>query len=445
MIELSPEIVTAIMLGCVVFGGVLLGYPFAITVGAIALIMGYLLLGANAFNLIYMRIYDLTSSYIILAVPLFIFMGNMLEQTGIAEKMYAALYIWLGSLRGGLAVITVLIGAILAACVGIVGASVTMLSIIALPAMLNRGYDKSLATGAVAAGGTLGTLIPPSILLIIYGPLAQVSVGKLFFGAFLPGFLLAGLYCTYIVVRCLLKPELGPPVSVEGEKISFTKKTAILLKALAPPALLIIAVLGSIFLGIAPPTEAAAVGAFATTIMAMAYRVFSFKVLKDVAQKTLGISGMIYLIGGLSYAFIGIFLSAGAGNVVADFILTAPVGRWGAFAVTMLIIFMLGFVIDNLGIIFIMVPIIAPVAPSLGFDPVWFGLMVIINLQMSYMTPPMAVTIFYIRSSAPPELGVTTVDIIRGIVPFVGLIFIVLFLCTFFPQIILWFPSMMIK
>ena len=444
MIELSPELATIIMLAGVVFG-VLLGYPIAIPVGALALIVGYLFFGDVVFKLLYMRVYSLVTNYVLLAIPLFIFMGNMLERAGVAEKMYDALYLWLSGFRGGLAIVTVLIGTVLAACVGIVGASVTMLSLIALPSMIRRGYSKSLASGAVAAGGTLGTLIPPSILLIIYGPMALVSVGKLFFGAIFPGLLLSGLYCSYILLRCLFQPEIAPPVPFEERKIPFMKKTTMLAGSLLPPAILIIAVLGAIFFGIAPPTEAAAVGAFAATLLTVAYRRFSWRVLKETALQTLRISGMIYLIGGLAFAFVGVFIMAGAGKVVEELVLATPGGRWGALAMVMFIVFLLGFIIDNIGIIFIMVPIVSPIAPVLGFDPVWFGLMIIINLQMSYMTPPMAVTIFYIRGAAPPELGVTTADIIRGVAPFVGLIIIGLGLCVAFPQIILWLPGMMVK
>ena len=444
MIELSPELATIIMLVGVVLG-VLLGYPIAIPVGALALIIGFLFFGEATFKLLYMRVYTLITNYVLLAIPLFIFMGNMLERAGVAERMFDSLYLWLSGFRGGLAIVTVLIGTALAACVGIVGASVTMLSLIALPAMIKRGYSKSLAAGAVGAGGTLGTLIPPSILLIIYGPMALVSVGKLFFGAIFPGLILSGLYCSYIILRCLIQPKIAPAVPVEERKVSFINKTTMLVTSLLPVTILILAVLGVIFFGIAPPTEAAAVGAFCATLLTIAYRRFNWQVLRETALGTLRISSMIYLIGGLAFAFVGIFIQVGAGKVVEELVLATPGGSWGAFAMVMFIVFILGFFIDILGIMFIMVPIIAPIVPVLGFDPLWFGLMIIINFQMAYMTPPMAVTIFYIRGSAPPELGVTTGDIIRGVFPFVGLVIVGLGLCVAFPQIILWLPGMMVK
>jgi len=444
MIHLSPEIITIIMLGGVLLG-VMTGYPVAIPVGALGLIMGWLLFGAGAFNMYYERLFTLIHSYVLLAIPLFVFMGIMLESSGIAEKMYASLYLWLSGLRGGLAIITMLVGTILAACVGIIGASVTMLALLALPSMVKRGYSKSLASGTVCAGGTLGILIPPSIMLVVYGPMAGISVGKLFMAAFIPGFLLSGLYITYIAIRCFLQPEIAPAVPAEERAVPFWKKTAMLATALVPPGLLILAVLGTIFFGIAPPTEAAAVGAFAATLLTIAYRRFSFDILKHTALETLKVTSMILLIGGLSFAYVGVFVPAGGAKVVEAFIRAAPGGHWGAFAMIMFIIFLLGFFIDWIGIIFIMVPILAPIAPAIGFDPLWFGMMIMINLQMAFLTPPMASAIFYLRGAADPELGVTMGDIIRGVTPFVMLIIVGLGLCVAFPQIILWLPSVMIK
>jgi len=372
-------------------------------------------------------------------------MGSMLERTGITERLYGALYLWLSGFGGGLAVTTVLIGTIMAACVGIVGASVTMLTLVALPSMLKRGYDKSLAAGSCAAGGTLGILIPPSIMLVIYGPMAGISVGKLFMAAIFPGLVLSGLYCSYIVTRCFFRPKMAPPAPVEERAIPLVKKTAMLVVSLVPPGLLVLAVLGAIFSGVAPPTEAAGIGALAATLLAIGYRRFGWQTLKEVTTTTLRVSGFILLIGSVSFAFTGVFIGAGCGDVVRDLILAAPGGRWGAFAVIMFICFLLGMFIDWIGIVFILVPIITPIATALGFDPLWFGMMVCINLQMAFMTPPFAAAIFYLRGSVAPELGVTTGDIIRGVIPFVGLIIIGLGLCIAFPELILWLPHRMIK
>jgi len=444
MIELSPEIVTIIMLGGLLLL-VITGYPFAIVIGAIALGVGYVLFGPPTFDIMYVQMFSILGNYYFLAVPLFVFMGLMLQSSGTAERMYAALYLWLGGLRGGLAIITVVLGTILAACVGVIAASVSMLTLIALPAMIKRGYDKSLAAGAVCAGGTLGILIPPSVMLVIYGPMASISVGKLFMGAFMPGLILAGLYSGYIALRCLLQPKMAPPVPVEERAVPFIKKMVILITSILPPIFIILSVLGVIFMGIAPPTEAAAVGAVAATVLAIVFRKFNWQVLKDVALRTLTITVMIQLIAALSVAYTAIFLKAGGGHVVEEAILAVPGGRWASFVVIMFIYFLLGFFIDFLGILFIMVPILAPLAPILGFDPVWFGIMICVNLQMSFLTPPMAAAIIFLRGTAAPELGVNMSDVIRGVFPYVGLIMIGLALMIAFPEIILWLPALMIK
>jgi tripartite ATP-independent transporter DctM subunit len=368
----------------------------------------------------------------------------MLGYSGITERMFSALYLWLSGFRGGLAITTILLGTILAACVGIIGASVTALAIIALPAMVKRGYSKSFASGAVCAGGTLGILIPPSIMLVVYGPMAALSVGKLFFGAFCPGFMLSAMYCTYVAIHSFLKPHIAPAVPMEERAVPWLKKTTDLVTSMAPPAVLILAVLGSIFAGVAAPTEAAAVGALAATLMAVAYRRFSFKVLKDTATETVKVTGMVLLIGATAFAFVGIFIRAGGGDIVEELILGAPGGKWGAFAIIMFIVFLLGYFIDWLGILFIVVPIITPVGEALGFDKLWFAMMICVNLQTSFLTPPFAYAIFYLRGAADPSLGVETGHIIRGVIPYVLIILVGLGLLIAFPQIILWLPGQMI-
>ncbi|HEY82013.1 MAG TPA: TRAP transporter large permease subunit [Dehalococcoidia bacterium] len=445
MIDLSPEMTAAVMLA-VVFIGVMLGFPLAFVIGGIAVTMGILLFGpALATDIMYRRAYSLLSNYILLAVPGFIFMGVMLGYSGITEKMFSALYVWLGGFRGGLAVVTILVGTIMAATVGIIGASVTALAIIALPEMVKRGYSKSLASGAVCAGGTLGILIPPSIMLVVYGPMAALSVGKLFFAAFIPGFILSGLYITYITIYSFAKPQVAPVVAPEERAVPLLKKTADLFISLVPPAILIMAVLGSIFMGIATPTEAAGVGALAATLLAVAHRRFNLQVLKEAARETLVVSGMVMAIGAMAFAFVGVFMRAGGGDAVKEIILAAPGGKWGIFAIVMFVVFMLGYFIDWLGILFIVVPIITPVGDALGFDPLWFAMMICVNLQTSFMTPPFAYAIFYLKGAADPSLGITAGDIIRGVFPFVFLILIALGLLVAFPQLILWLPGQMIK
>jgi len=444
MIELSPEIITILMLGGLIVA-VVSGFPIAMPIGTVALIVGFLAFGNSVFGVIYQQIFAIFHSYVLLALPLFIFMGVVLEYSGIADKMFDALFLLLSGLRGGLAIITVLLGTLLAACVGVITASVTVLTSLALPAMIRRGYDKSLAAGAICAGGSLGILIPPSVMLVIYGPMARISVGKLFMAAMFPGLLLSTLYVGYIAIRCLIQPKLAPTIPEEERAVPVLYKLRLLFTALLPPLVIILSVLGTIFSGIAPPTEAAAVGAFAALILTAIYRRLNWVTFKNILLKSLNISCMAMLIGAMSVAFTGVFLRAGAGDVVQKVVLAAPGGRWGAFAVVMLIYFILGFFIEWIGIFFIMVPILAPLAPILGFDPIWFGMMICINLQMSFLTPPYAFAIFVLRGVAPPELGVTTADIIRGVIPYIILIVFGLVLCISFPQIILWLPAQMIK
>lgn len=444
MISLSPETVAVLMLGGI-FVGVLLGFPLALSVGGVGVVIAILLFGPKiASELYYGRFFSGLENYVLLAVPLFIFMGIMLEHSGVAEGMYDALYLSFGGLRGGLAITTILIGTVVAACVGIIGASVTMLALIALPAMINRGYDRSLAAGCVAGGGSLGILIPPSVMLVVYGPMANLSVGRLFFGAFLPGFLLSAMYIAYIVVRCLIQPNLAPPVPASERNVPGSVKLWKLAKSMLPPTILILAVLGSIFFGVAAPTEAAGVGALAATVLAVAYRKLTWPILKQTAQDTVRTSGMVLLIGAMAFAFVGVFMRANCDEVVTNFLLSAPGGKWGMFAIVMIICFLLGFLIDWLGIIFIMVPIVTPVAAAAGFDPLWFAMMICVNLQMSFMTPPFAYALFYIKGAADPKLGVATSHIIAGMVPYVFIIVLALALCIIFPQIILWLPSKML-
>jgi len=444
MISLSPETVAVLMLGGI-FAGVLLGYPLAISIGGVGIVIALLLFGPRiASELYYGRFFSGLENYVLLAVPLFIFMGIMLEHSGVAEGMYDALYLSFGGLKGGLAVTTIIIGTVVAACVGIIGASVTMLALIALPAMINRGYDRSLAAGCVAGGGSLGILIPPSVMLVVYGPMANLSVGRLFFGAFLPGFLLSAMYIAYIVVRCLIQPNLAPPVPASERAVPASVKLYKLAKSMLPPVVLILAVLGSIFFGIAAPTEAAGVGALAATLLAVGYRRLTWPILKQTAQDTVRTSGMVLLIGAMAFAFVGVFMRANCDEVVTNFLLAAPGGKWGMFIIVMVICFLLGFLIDWLGIIFIMVPIVTPVAAAAGFDPLWFAMMICVNLQMSFMTPPFAYALFYIKGAADPKLGITTGHIISGMIPYVFIIVIALLLCIAFPQIILWLPGKML-
>lgn len=444
LIELSAEAVTILMLGGVL-GLVMTGFPIAFVIGSVAFFVGLLVFGpTTTFHILYSRFYDLSLNYPYLAVPLFTFMGVILQHSGVTKDLYDSLYEALGRLRGGLAVVTIIFGTILAACLGVIAASVTILTLISLTPMIRRGYDKALASGSIVAAGTLGILIPPSIMLVVYAPQAGLSVGQMFMGAVFPGLLLSGCYITYVVTRCALNPSLGPAIPPEQVTPFDSKKMARLLVALVPPVLLIAAVLGTIFAGIAPPTEAAAVGCSAAILLAIGYRKFSWELLRKASLETMRVSAFVVMIAAMCYAYVGIFMSAGAGDVVADFILAVPGGKWMSFFVIMAIVFVLGMFIEWIGIVFIVVPIFSPIIASLGFNPLWAGMMVCINLQMAFQTPPMAMSIFVLKGTAPKELGVTIADIIRGVVPFVIIIMVVLVLCSLFPGIITWLPAKMI-
>lgn len=444
MFELSAEIVAFLMLGGV-FTLVLTGFPIAFVIGSVAFIVGILVFGpTTTYHILYSRFYDLSLNYPYLAVPLFTFMGVVLQHSGITKDLYESLYESLGQLKGGLAIVTVIFGTILATCLGVIAASVTILTLIALRPMISRGYDKSLAAGTIVASGTLGILIPPSIMLVVYGPQAGISIGQMFMGAVFPGLLLAFSYVAYVAIRCGLDPKLGPPIPKDQiTPFSFAKVWR-LMKSMVPPVMLILAVLGTIFSGIAPPTEAAAVGCLASILLAIAYRKFSFDLLKHASLETLRVSTFVVMIAALCYAFVGVFMSAGSGEVVSNLILSVPGGKWASFSMIMVIVFLLGLFIEWIGIVFIIVPIFSPILAALGFNPLWAAMMICINLQMAFQTPPMAMSIFVLKGAAPEDLGITMSDIIKGVMPFVLIIMIVLFLCTVFPAIITWLPEKMI-
>jgi len=425
--------------------GVLLGYPLFYSLGAVALLVGLMTIGVPVFKILHLRVLGQLYNSTFLAVPLFVFMGIMVEKSGAAESLYDGILMTFGGIRGGLAIGTILMGTVLAACVGVVAASVTTMALIAAPTMLRRGYQKELTAGCICAGGTLGILIPPSIMLVIYGPMAQISVGKLFMGAFMPGFMLSGLYIIYIVILSIVKPSVAPVPSQEELAIPLGTKLFALVKGLVPPMFIILAVLGSIFFGVATPTEAAAVGCVASTLLAAAYGRFNLELLKSASRDTLRIGAMAMAVGLGATMFTAVFLRLGGGEAVSSLLTAAPGGKWGFFALTMFIIFILGMFIDWIGILFVMIPLVSPIGEAVGFDPLWFAMMICINLQMSFLTPPFAYAIFYLKGMAPPEWGMETGHIIRGVIPFVIIILIGMALCVAIPDIILWLPHQMIK
>jgi tripartite ATP-independent transporter DctM subunit len=445
MIELSPELAT-IALFALLIVLITTGYPLALVLGGAAMIIGYIGRGFAIFDIFYLRAFSVVTEYTFMAIPLFIFMAVMVEKSGISEQLFQTLFIWIGKLRGSLAIVTIITGTILAATMGIFSASVVMLGLVALPAMMERGYQKELATGSICAAGCLGILIPPSLMLILYGPMSGISVGKLFIAAIPSGFVLSGLYMGYIIIRCLINPKLGPPPPMEEiTAVSLGRKVQLLFTSLVPPVVLIGAVLGSIFFGLATPTEAAGVGALASFIMATAYRRLTWQVVKDTTFHTLKVSSMICLLVIGGFMFTGTFMALGCGEVVKEFILWVPFGRWGSFAIIMFIVFALGMFIDWVGILLIIIPIVTPIAQTLKFNELWFAMMICISLQIAYLSPPYAPAIFLLRGVIPDSFGISTNTIIRGVLPYILLISVALALFITFPGIITWLPDKMIK
>ena len=412
-------------------GLLLLGIPVAFVFGGIAIVFALLTpeLGLDVFNLLSFRIYGLMSNTTLMAVPLFIAMGLILEKSQMAERLLVSMSSLFRSVRGGMAVSVVLVGAMLAASTGIVSASVVMMSVIALPLMVNAGYSKSLASGTVAASGTLGQIIPPSIILIILGDVMSVSVGDLFLGAVLPGLVLVGLYITYILILAYFKPEMAPAIEVD-------KSVTLLdtLRAILPPLLLMTAVLGSIFAGIASPTESAAFGVFGAIVLSAFNRSLNREMLSYAMMKTVTLSGMIFMILIGATAFSLVFNELGGTDIIVEFFSEEIGDVWVFIGVAMLAIFILGFFIDFIEISFIIVPILVPVMEAFGIDPIWFAVLIALNLQASFLTPPFGLALFFLKGSASNL--VSTLDIYRGIIPFILLQLLGLGLVILFPDLV---------
>ncbi len=408
----------------------MMGFEVAFVFGGVALLFAFFTpeLGLEVFSFLPFRIYGIMSNFTLMAVPLFIFMGLILEKSRMAEDLLISMSRLFGSLRGGLAISVVLVGAILAASTGIVSASVVMMSVIALPLMMRYGYSKSLSAGTIAASGTLGQIIPPSIILIILGDVMSVSVGDLFKGAVLPGLLLVGLYILYIVIYAFIKREAAP--AMIGEKASLL--TA--LNAVLPPLLLIFVVLGSIFAGIASPTESAAFGVVGAVLLSVYKKSFSLEIIRYATMQTVKLSGMIFMILIGATAFSLVFNELGGSDMILDFFSEDIADPWVFIAFAMLIIFVLGFFIDFIEISFIVVPIMVPILDELGIDPVWFAILVAMNLQASFITPPFGLSLFFLKGAAKDM--VSTLDIYKGIVPFIFLQVLALGLVILFPDLV---------
>jgi len=414
----------------------LAGYPVAFTLGAVALAFGVPLLGLDFFDLLPLRIWGIMTNFTLLAVPLFVFMGVMLEKSGLAEELLRAAGALFGRVRGGLAVSIVVVGALLAATTGVVGATVVTMGVIALPTLLRHGYRTELATGTIAASGTLGQLIPPSIVLILLGDVMGVPVGRLFMACVVPGLVLIGFFVLYVLLAAWLRPRWAPPVTT-GERAT----AGLLLRGLAPPLLLMVAVLGSIFFGIASPTESAAVGALGAMLLAATRRRLGRQALLETMRQTTRLTSMVFLvlIGATTFGLV--FRGLGGDLVVEEALTGLPGGEWGFVAVSMALLFVLGFFLDFLEICFIVVPILAPIAETLGVDPLWFAVLIAMNLQTSFLTPPFGFSLFYLKATAPPEVRIA--QIYRGIVPFVVLQLLTLALLAAWPELVSWLPDLM--
>ncbi len=421
----------------------LIGIPVAYSLFAVSLIFGFLRFGDKAVFLFVSKVQDVAGNYILAAVPLFIFMGCMLERSGIAERLFDALFLWTRRLPGGLAVCTILLGVVFAAASGVVGATETVIGLLAIPIMMKHGYDKSLISGTICSGGSLGTIIPPSVLVIIMAPVADVSVGDLFAGLLFPGLIMAALFIAYIMVRCIITPSLAPNIEISEEDLpdwgEMIRRTSF---ALLPPVFLIFTVLGTILIGLATPTEAAACGAIGAAVLTALNGKFTISVLSDAARRTMLVTVMILTILLAGNMFAGVFIASGGISEVRDLIAELDLTIWSTLLLILGLAFVAGFALDLVSVILVFVPIALPIIRSLGFDPVWFCILFLIVIQTSYLTPPMAPSIFYLRAISPPEI--TLRNMYRGVVPFIGLQILTLILVLLFPALALWLPSVFV-
>lgn len=435
---MSPDQIAAVIMMGLLLVMVICGVHLAFSLMFLSILFGLIFQGSIVLDMSMLSSFGMMESEILIAVPLFVFMGTVLEKSGVAEGVYQSLYEVFGPVRGGLAFSTIATCTIFASCTGVIAATLTTMTLLAVPAMLKRNYDRGLATGVVCAGGSLGILIPPSVMLVMYGPMANLSVAQLFAAALFPGLLLSGLYLIYIGMISWLKPSSAPAIKEEDRAARGAQAWGKVALHLLPSMFLIIAVLGSIIGGIASPTEASGVGAFAALLICAFYGKFNYTNIKEAAYTTLIVSTMVFFIILGANIFNSIFLFLGGGMLIKSMLMALPYGKWFVMFVMMFILFILGFFISWQGLLYVVVPIFLPVAANLGFNPLWFGLLICLNLQMSFLTPPFAYAIFFVKGSSPPE--VKTVDIYRGVIPFVILQALAVFLCIVFPEIILWLP-----
>ncbi len=436
---MSGEIVSIVTIVCLL-AFLVTGIPLAFATGGTAVILTLWLFSPDTLFLIPSRIFTLMNNYALISVPLFVMKGCILESSGVVERLFHAMHIWSGRLRGGLAIGTLLSSTLLAAMVGIIGAEIVVLGLVCLPAMISRNYDKRLALGVICAGGSLGTLLPPSIVLIVYGLVAQVSIGKLFMAAIVPGLMLACLYILYVVFLCRRYPERGPLARDEELEMSFMEKLA-LGRSLVLPIGLIIVVLGSLYTGIATPTETAAIGTLGAMIIALVNGKLNWSMLFGAVKVTGRTVAMLTWIFFGASALVSVYTLAGGTSFLQSAISGLPVPGLVTIGLMMLILIVLGAFIDWIGIVLLTMPIFAPVVRELGMDVIWFGILFTMNMQVSYLTPPFGAAAFYLKSVAPPDVSLSM--IFRAVLPFIGLQLIGLTLVLLFPDIALWLPNLL--
>lgn len=437
---MSVELITVLMFVSLVIL-LITGIPVAFALGATAVIFALLLWGPNSLQVMSASMYTYMNNFILVCVPLFIFMANVLERSGLADDLYSSMHKWFGPVRGGLAVGTVIICTVFAAMSGVSATGTVTMGLIALPSMLKRGYDQSISMGSIMAGGALGVLIPPSVAFIVYCLFANQSVGSMFLGGIFPGLLLSSLFIIYIVIRCGLRPSLGPPLPLEDRAGWLDKFKS--LKAIILPVLLVVAVLGSIFSGMATPTEAAAVGAFGSIICAVIYRRLNLKDLGEASLGTLKTTCMVLWVMGAAVAFSAIYTGLGATDLIRNTMSNVAINKWIIMIGMQMSLFILGCFLDPGGIMMITLPIYVPIVDGLGFNLVWFGVLFVMNMEMGYLTPPFGFNLFFMRGVAPKHI--TMSDIYRSVWPFVGLQALGLILVMIFPQISLYLPDLLMK
>ncbi|PMR69102.1 TRAP transporter large permease [Halomonas heilongjiangensis] len=433
------DIIIAALMFPGLFLMIFLGIPIAFSLAVISVMAGWFAFGPMVFQQLYGSIYSAASNYVLSSIPLFVLMGAILEKSGIAKNLFDAIQMWMGKLPGGLSLTTIAMAAVFAAASGVVGAVEIMIGLMAIPAMQAYRYNNALISGTICAGGSLGTIIPPTVIVVVYAALAQLSIGALFAAIIFPGLIMLSLFALYVLGRCLLRPQDGPAVAAQDVERPLGEKLGITFKALVPPIVLMIAVLGSLLGGIASPTEAAAVGVAGALILSLINGGLSARSLNDSLAMTVRITAMILLIVAGGTMFTGIFAVNGGDRMVAEIAGSFGGGQLSVILFFLAVTFVLGFVLDWTSIVLICVPIFTPIVRSLGIDPIWFAVMVLVTIQTSYLTPPMASSIFYLKSIAPADI--TYGQMCRGVVPFIMAQLLTLAIVASFPAIATWLPD----